>query len=540
MDGIPVSHQANGAPGRRLRRDVPDGQARGAPREASVCDKGAGLAQPLRFQVAGGIEHLLHTGAATGPFIADHHNGTRLHTVIEDVVHRGLLAFAHMGPALEHKYRVVDAGGLDDTAIGGDVAIEHREAAFETVGVLDGPNATVGPVGVEARPAGVLAERHLGGDAGRTGLEEVADGLRGGAGQIPGIQGFPECRGVNGGQVHVEQPCAVELTENSHDPAGTVDIFDMVVRGVGRHLAQLGNLAGQAIDIRHGEIHLGFLGRCQQVKNGVGGAPHGDIHDHGVLKGLEGGDGAGQDGVVILLVVPLGELDNQLSGPLEQRLAVRMGGHNSAIARQRKPQCLCEAIHRIGRKHTGTGAAGRAGGALVFFRDFVADGGIRGYHHGVDQVEFVLRQLGFARFHRPAGDEHHRDVEAHCRHQHAGGDLVAVGDTHQGVCAVCIHHVLHGIGNDVPRGQGVEHAVVTHGDAVIHRDGVELATHAAGLGDLFRHQLAEVLKMNVARHELGKGVGDSDDRLVKVLVLETRGTPQGTGPSHVAALGGGV
>ena len=33
-----------------------------------------------------------------------------------------------------------------------------------------------------------------------------------------------------------------------------------------------------------------------------------------------------------------------------------------------------------------------------------------------------------------------------------------------------IHHVLHTVGNDVARGEGVEHAVVHHGDAVVDGD----------------------------------------------------------------------
>src|SRR5690606_18708224 len=130
-----------------------------------------------------------------------------------------------------------------------------------------------------------------------------------------------------------------------------------------------------------------------------------------------------------------------------------------------------------------------AGGALVRLRHLVAHGRVRRHHHGVDQVELVVRQLRLAGLHRAAGDEYHGNVEPHRRHQHPGGDLVAVGNAHQGVGAVGVDHVLHRVGDDVPGGQRVEHAVVTHGDAVIHRDGIEFATHAAGLGDLLGHQL---------------------------------------------------
>ena len=54
-----------------LGRDVADAEARGAAREASVGDEGTGLAQVLRLDVRGGIEHLLHAGASLRSFVCD-------------------------------------------------------------------------------------------------------------------------------------------------------------------------------------------------------------------------------------------------------------------------------------------------------------------------------------------------------------------------------------------------------------------------------------------------------------------------------------
>jgi hypothetical protein len=66
-----------------------------------------------------------------------------------------------------------------------------------------------------------------------------------------------------------------------------------------------------------------------------------------------------------------------------------------------------------------------------------------------------------------------------------------------------------------------------------------LATPPAAF-DLARHQLAEVLEVHVAGHELGEGVGDRDDRLAEVAILHAGGAPQGAGAGHVAAVGGGA
>ena len=65
-----------------------------------------------------------------------------------------------------------------------------------------------------------------------------------------------------------------------------------------------------------------------------------------------------------------------------------------------------------------------------------------------------------------------------------------------------------------------------------------LATPPAAL-DLARHQLAEVLQVDVAGHELGERVGDGDDRLAEIAVLHPGGAPQAARAGHVAAVGGG-
>src|SRR5690606_5037139 len=150
-----------------------------------------------------------------------------------------------------------------------------------------------------------------------------------------------------------------------------------------------------------------------------------------------------------------------------------------------------------------------------------------GHHHRVDQVQLVVGQAGLARLHRPAGHEHGGDVEPQRGHQHARGDLVAVGDAHQRVGAVRVDHVLHRVGDQFAAGQRIEHAVVAHGDAVVDGDRVELLGHATHALDLARHQLAEVLEVDVAGHELGERVGDGDDRLVEVAILHPGGAPQG-------------
>ena len=75
--------------------------------------------------------------------------------------------------------------------------------------------------------------------------------------------------------------------------------------------------------------------------------------------------------------------------------------------------------------------------------------------------------------------------------------------------------------------------------AVIDRDGVELLGDAAGVLDLARDELAEVLEMDVARHELGERIDHRNDRLAEILVLHAGGAPEAAGARHVAAVGRG-
>ncbi len=99
-----------------------------------------------------------------------------------------------------------------------------------------------------------------------------------------------------------------------------------------------------------------------------------------------------------------------------------------------------------------------------------------------------------------------------------------------------VHHIFDGIRDDLARGQAVKHPVMAHGDAVIHRDRVELLGDASRRLDLARDELAKVLEVHVTRHELGEGIDHGDDRLAEIGVLHARGAPQAARARHVAAM----
>lgn len=134
-------------------------------------------------------------------------------------------------------------------------------------------------------------------------------------------------------------------------------------------------------------------------------------------------------------------------------------------------------------------------------------------------------QNDLARFHRTTGNEDGGDVEAHRRIQHAGGDLVAVGDANHRVGAMGIDHVFDRVSDDFARRQRIKHAVMAHGDAVIDSDGVEFLGNATGRFDFTRNELAEILQMHMARHKLREGIDHRDDGLAEIAVLHAGGAP---------------
>ena len=226
---------------------------------------------------------------------------------------------------------------------------------------------------------------------------------------------------------------------------------------------------------------------------------------------------------------------------LEQLLAVRVRRDHRTVARQREAQRFRQAVHRVGREHARAGAAGRARRFLELGEPLVRHRGIRRGDHRVDEVE--PGDVGGlpvgpddAGLHRAAGHEHGGDVQPERGHQHARSDLVTVGDAHQGVGAVGVDHVLDRVGDQFAARQGVQHAAVAHGDAVVDRDRVELAGHRTGLVHGVGHDLPYLAQVHVPGHELGEAVGDRDDRLAEILAGNSGGAQQRPGTGHVPSV----
>src|SRR5690606_15769123 len=116
VDDVAILHQTDSAAGGSLRRDVTDGETRGTAGEAAIGDQGALFAQPHGLEIGGGIEHLLHAGAALGPFVADHYHFTGLDCAIQNAGNRRVLALEYPCRATEAEVLVIHAGRFYDGA----------------------------------------------------------------------------------------------------------------------------------------------------------------------------------------------------------------------------------------------------------------------------------------------------------------------------------------------------------------------------------------------------------------------------------------
>src|SRR6185437_13011259 len=183
-DLVAVANEADGATRCSLRRAVADGQPRGAAGEAAIRQQRASLAETLRFDIARRIQHFLHTGAALRAFVANDNHVARLDLVVENVLHRFVLRFGDVSRALEHENAFVNTRGLNDATVERDVAGQHREAAFLGERMFVRADAALGTVEIKARPARILAERHLRGYAAGASHVEGLDGFVTGAGDV--------------------------------------------------------------------------------------------------------------------------------------------------------------------------------------------------------------------------------------------------------------------------------------------------------------------------------------------------------------------
>ena len=442
------------------------------------------------------------------------------------------------------------AGGLHHAAVLGNVAKQDGHASVLGVGMLYVAYATVLAVGIETLVVGFLCAQLVAELAGRGREENLWSGQVGvlvsrfspGNGQFGVSLVHAVCLNilfqrmtVHTLQTGINQSALVQFGHQSHHAAGSTKLLHAVLLTVGGQLHQEGRFAREGVYVVHREVHPSLLCHGQQVQHRVGRGTHGYIHCHGVQESLAGGNAAWQHALVAILVVGHCVLHNQSGRLSHQSLTVLMRGQNGAVAGQRQADGLRQVVHRVGREHSRTAAAAGTGTVLNLLQVGIAHGGVAALNHGYHQVQVLA--LVLTGLHRTAAHEYRRNVQSHGGHQHARCNLVAVRDAYHGVRLVAVHHIFHRVGNDVARWQRVEHAVVSHGNAVVYGDGVELSGIAAHFFYLFLYYLSCLVQMSMSGHKLSERVNDGDDRLAKLLAFHAVGHPEGACAGHSSAFG---
>ncbi len=483
FDEVAFVDEGDGAAGGGFGGDVADAAAFGGAGEAAVGDEGDGFAEAAAGDGAGGGEHFLHAGTAARAFVADDDDITGFDFTIHDAIEGGFLRFEYDGGAFELHHVGGDAGGFDDGAVGGEVAEEDGEATLLGVGVFDFADD-------------IVIFDFSGGDI------------------------FAEGFSRNGHLVKIESAGLFgDGFEDGGDAPGAVDVFHVVFAG-GSNFADVGDALGDFVEVLDGEGDAGFDGDGEGVEDGVGGAAHGHVEGDGVFEGFLGEDVGGAD-------IFVDEVDDGAAGGFKEAVAGGINGEDGAVAGEGQAEGFAEAVHGVGGEHAGAGAAGGAGG--FFNGGELAEGDFSG-GVGADGFEDCGEVGGlsgdgiFTRGHGTTGDEDGGDVDARGGHHHAGDDFVAVGDADDAVEAVGAEHGFDAVGDEFAAGEGVFHAGVAHGDAVIDADGVEFEGDSAGGADGVADFFADDVEMGVAGDDLDEGVADGDEGLVPVgIVLDDAG-----------------
>ena len=128
-------------------------------------------------------------------------------------------------------------------------------------------------------------------------------------------------------------------------------------------------------------------------------------------------------------------------------------------------------------------------------------------------------------FHRASRAEDGGDVQSHRCHEHTRSDFVAVADANHCIGAVSVHHIFNAVGNQVARGQRIQHAVVTHGYAVVDGYGVEFGGKAAETFNFSFHFLSNLVQVSVSGDKLSERVNHGNNRFAHLLGLHAVSNP---------------
>ena len=266
------------------------------------------LPRPLPLRKRGRVQHLLHAGAAARPLVPDDHDVAGTHRAVEDALDGVLLRLEDpAGPAERSTAPRRRPAVFTIAPSGADVAVQDGQPAVGGVGVRHVPDAPGRRVEVQRVPAGRLRVRLRGPHAAGRGVIQLHRLVRHATRPRGPRQrcGMPVHR-VDG---PVEQPGPVQLAEDRRDAAGPVHVLDVVLRPCsGATLHRHGTRRdSSSISFRPKSTppSCAAASRCRIV---LVDPPIATSSAMAFSNASLRGDGARQHRLVVVLVVPPGDL----------------------------------------------------------------------------------------------------------------------------------------------------------------------------------------------------------------------------------------
>ena len=470
-----------------------NGSAAGSAGEAAIGDEGHGLVQLHAGQSGGGVEHLTHTGAALGAFVADDHHIAGYDLACVDGRNGGLLAVEDAGRAGVLLHLRGNGAALDYAAVRCDVAPQDLQTAGGGVGVLDGAD---GLIVQDAGTLDVLAQRFAG----------------------------------DGGNIQIQQALLGQLGLHGGDAACGVEVGH-VSRTGGSQMAEVRGLGADLVEELQVDGDPGLVGDGQQVQHGVGGAAQRHITGERVADGALVDDLAGSDALI-------DHLHDGHTGVLGQLQTLRVDRRDGAVAGQGDADGLAQAVHAVGGVHAGAASAAGAAVAGAVFQLRVGDHTGLVSAHGLEHLgEADLFAAVGAGQHRAAGADHGGHVHADGSHDHAGHDLVAVGHEDQAVQLVGHEHGLDAVADELAGGEGILHAHMAHGDAVADTNGRDEDGRTACHLDTGLDCIGDLIQIHVAGHDLAVGADHADEGALQLFGGVAQGVKQAAVRGALRAFG---
>ena len=431
---------------------MPDAQARCTAAKASVGNEGTLFAQVFRLDVRCGVKHFLHSRSSFGAFVGDDHHIAAHHLASQDSLASRFLRIEDFSGTGEFPDALIHSSRLHHASVLRNVTLQYRQASVFRISMLQITDTPCGTVGVQRIVHRVLrAQRDAERSARCAPVNAQRLGIGSGHTYIISGNGFRQGSSVYPAHRSVQQAPLRQLAQNVQNTTGTVHVLYVVFLRIGSHLAQARHASRKLVDVVHTEIHFRLVGNGKQVKHRVGRTAHRNVEGHGVEESLACGDAPWQYTIIPITVILPRILHDEPCRVFEQDAAVGVRSKNGAVPRQGKPDCLVQAIHRVGGEHSRAAPASGTGVTLYFRHIGIAHTRVRRLNHRVYQVE--MHPAPFAGLHRSSRHEHRGDIEPHRRHQHPRRNLVAIGDANHRIRLMRVHHILDAVGDNVARRQ---------------------------------------------------------------------------------------